>query len=108
LNFRDIVQLAINEKRKLRVTFFSKEDNTQLVRICAPFDIGPSRKFRDKTERYHLWDYDSDEQSHTLPLLDAQVSNIELLEEHFEPQSLITWNFKPNNWFYPRNWGNYS
>ncbi|QNW96945.1 hypothetical protein [Acinetobacter seifertii] len=108
MKFKEIFTQAINTKSKIQVTFFSKEDNTSLTRLCAPFDIGPSNRFKDKTDRYHLWDYDSDTGSHTLPLVDEQVIDIKILDEKFEPSDIINWNFKPNSWYLPRDWGNYS
>lgn len=108
MKFKEEFLEAINSKSKLKVTFFSKEDNSSLTRLCAPFDIGPSSRAKDKTDRYHLWDYDSDTQSHTLSLLDNQVVNIEITSDKFEPSEIITWNFKPNSWHLKRNWGAYS
>lgn len=108
MKFKEIFTQAINTKSKLQVTFFSKEDNTFLTRLCAPFDIGPSNRNRDKVDRYHFWDYDSDTGSHTLSLIDEQVTDIKILDEKFEPSKIITWNFKPNSWHLQRDWGNYS
>ena len=51
---------AIHAKNKIRLTFFSKEDGTNMTRLCAPMDYGPSRRAADKQERFHLWDYESD------------------------------------------------
>lgn len=108
MKFKEIFTQAINTKSKIQVTFFSKEDNTSLTRLCAPFDIGPSSRAKDKTDRYHFWDYDSDTGSHNLSLIDEQVINIKILDEKFEPSHIITWNFKPNSWYLQRNWGAYS
>lgn len=108
MKFREKFIQAINAKSKLHVTFFSKEDNRSLTRLCAPFDIGPSSKAKDKADRYHFWDYDSDIGSHTLSLIDEQVIDIKILDEKFEPSDIITWSFKPNSWYLQRNWGAYS
>jgi hypothetical protein len=108
MKFEKIFTQAINTKSKLQVTFFSKEDNNSLTRLCAPFDIGPSSRAKDKADRYHFWDYDSDTKSHTLSLIDEQVIDIKILDEKFEPSEIINWNFKPNSWHLQRNWGTYS
>ena len=105
MNMKDKFIQAIHEKRKLKVTFFSKEDGTTLVRTCAPMDYGPSRRARRKNDRYHFWDYDSDTRRHTLSLNPEQVLEVEMLDEHFEPSEFVTW--KPN-WFIQRDWGEYS
>ena len=96
---------AIHAKTKIRLTFFSKEDGRPLVRLCAPMDFGPSRRAHNKDNRYHLWDYESDEKSHVLSLLPGQVSKMEFLNQNFCPSEFVTW---PPNWFVPRDWGQYS
>lgn len=96
---------AIKLKKKVRITFFSKEDNSNLSRVCAPMDFGPSRRTKEQDDRYHSWDYESDKEKHTLSLPIAQVVMIELLEESFDPAEFVTW---PPNWILARNWGSFS
>lgn len=90
MKFKDIFLEAINNRQKIQLVFFSKEDNANLTRICAPFDIGPSRRAKDKSDRYHVWDYDSDTERHVLSLLDVQVVSITVLEEQFDPADIIS------------------
>jgi len=99
---------AIHSKKKLKLTFFSKEDRGYLVRMCAPMDFGPSRSAKDKSERYHFWDYESDKTTHTLSLMPDQVSQIQLTEHHFDPIEFITWDINKSPWFLPRDWGRFS
>lgn len=99
---------AIHAKRKLQLTFYSKEDGRQLVRTCAPMDYGPSRRAKDKSDRYHFWDYDSDTRCHTLSLVPQQIINIETLSDTFNPVEFITWNTSTSQWFIARNWGKFS
>jgi hypothetical protein len=99
---------AIQTHRKVRVTFFSKEDARFLTRKCAPMDYGPSRRAKEKSDRYHLWDYESDMKVHTLSLNPEQIDNIETLDEYFDPAEFITWDTSKSPWFIPRNWGVYS
>ena len=96
---------AIRSKSKMRITFFSKEDGCNLVRLCAPMDFGPSRRATDKSNRFHMWDYESDKKNHTLSLLPNQLVNIEVLPQQFDPGEFITWQ---TNWFVQRDWGQYS
>lgn len=96
---------AIHSKSKVRVTFFSKKDAHNLSRVCAPMDYGPSRKAADKSDRFHMWDYESDTKNHTLSLLPDQIQSIEVLAEQFDPAEFITWQ---TNWFVPREWDQYS
>jgi hypothetical protein len=99
---------GLEDCRKVILTFASKEDGGQhLVRTCAPMDFSPSNRTKDKSGRYHLWDYDSDTERHTLSLLPVQVVSIELTEEAFEPAEFITWP-APYNWHHLRDWGPFS
>jgi hypothetical protein len=93
---------AIHSRNKLSLTFHSKEDGQPLIRTCAPMDYGPSRRAHDKSDRFHLWDYDSDASQHTLSILPNQVLNIEVLAQAFEPSEFVTW--QPQ-WFVQRDWG---
>lgn len=97
---------ALEAKQRVTLTFASKEDGGQhLVRACAPMDFGPSKIAKDQSDRYHLWDYDSDTTRHTLSLLPIQVVSIELTDEEFDPAEFITWD---PDWHHPRDWGEYS
>ena len=93
---------AIHSKNKLRLSFYSKEDHQQLVRICAPMDYGPSRRTQDRNDRFHFWDYESDTKQHTLSILPAQVISIETLPDNFDPAEFVTWQ---TQWLIPRDWG---
>jgi hypothetical protein len=68
-------------------------------------DYGPSRRAKNKDDRYHLWDYESDTQNHVLSLLPHQVVGMEDAEENFEPLEFVTWTC---NWFVVRDWGRFS
>ena len=96
---------AIQEKKKVRIAFLSKEDGSILVRKCAPMDYGPSRRAHLQNDRFHLWDYESDTKIHTLSLNPEQVKTIVVLDEVFDPVEFVTW--EPN-WIVKRDWGAYS
>lgn len=96
---------SIHSKTKVNLTFFSKEDGHNLTRLCAPMDFGPSRRAHNKSDRYHLWDYESDKANHTLSLLPDQVVNMEFTDEEFSPSEFVTWQ---TNWIIARDWGVYS
>jgi hypothetical protein len=70
-------------------------------------DYGPSSFAKNKADRYHFWDYDSDSPGgrHTLSLLPEQVVSIVELDEPFDPAEFVTWE---TNWHYPRDWGKLS
>jgi len=96
---------AIRDKKKVRITFYSKDDDGNITRLCAPMDYGPSRIAHQKNNRYHSWDYESDKRNHTLSLSPEQVRSIEVLDDSFDPAEFMTWT---PNWIIPRDWGRYS
>jgi hypothetical protein len=96
---------AINNKTKIRLTFFSKEDKHNITRLCAPMDFGPSRRAHNQDNRFHLWDYESDKKNHSLSLLPNQIVSMEFTDEQFDPSEFVTW--EPN-WFIARDWAEYS
>lgn len=99
---------AIRNKQIVVLRFYSKEDVTIIQRTCAPMDFGPSRRAKIKNDRFHLWDYDSDTRSHILSLSPEQVVEIIVLDEHFNPEDIVTWDTQKSSWFVERNWGDVS
>lgn len=101
---------AIHAKRKVRITFRSKEDSGPITRVCAPMDYGPSRRFKDGIDRFHVWDYfpDSGKKPHQIPIQASQLMAIETLDELFEPGEFITWSTSSSPWIVARDWGRYS
>ncbi|MDY0780430.1 hypothetical protein [Tenacibaculum sp. IB213877] len=95
---------AINNKLIVKVTFNSTNKGI-LTRNCIPFDLGPSRRFKDKAQRYHFLVLDGIEGRHNLSILPSQLLNIELTDKEFNPANFVKW--KPK-WFFKRNWGIYS
>lgn len=99
---------ALKSKNKVKLTFYSKEDHQNILRTCAPMDFAPSRRTKNKSDRYHFWDYDSDTTSHTLSLLPDQVIEMKLLSEKFEPSEFVSWDTSISKWSVDRDWGEYS
>ena len=94
---------SINDKLIVELTF--KTPKGILKRRCIPFDFGPSRRFRDKSQRYHFLVLNGLEREHNLSILPRQILKIELTKTCFNPSNYIKW--KPK-WFIKRNWGVYS
>jgi hypothetical protein len=103
--YREAFIGAIHAKKKIRVTFYSKEDTATIQRTCAPMDYGPSRRAHEKNDRFHFWDYDSDKERHVLSLNPEQLTDMRVLDEDFEPSEFVTWR---TPWLIPRDWGAYS
>jgi len=104
MNKHDVFLEAINHRKKVRVVVDSYEKG-RIERVCIPFDFGPSRVYNDGTSRYHFYDLDSPDGPHNLSILPEQLSEIEILNESFEPGDYVTW--RPS-WFISRDWGVYS
>ncbi len=105
---KDTFISAIHNKKIVRITFYSKEDNSNIVRRCAPMDFGPSRRAKDKSDRYHYWDYDSDKERHPLSLLPNQIVDLVVLDLDFNPAEFITWDTDKYPWFIKRDWQEFS
>jgi hypothetical protein len=103
--FKDDFIAAIQKKTKIVLTFLSKEDGSNLVRLCAPMDYGPSRHAHNKDDRFHFWDYESDHKNHVLSLLPPQIVDMQFTLKLFDPSEFVTWK---TNWFIARDWGRYS
>ena len=96
---------AIQDKKKISITFHSAKDGMDVTRIGAPMDFGPHARFKDKSDRYHVWDFSSPSGPHTEPLEASQIRSISLLADQFDPADFVTWTPK---WHVPRNWGQLS
>ncbi len=105
MNIEETMITAINGLKMIELTFNSKEKG-KITRVCIPFDIGPSKKYKDGLNRFHFYDLNSPEGKHNLSILPHQIFKIEILDEIFNPGDYITWS--PINWIISRNWGKYS
>lgn len=108
MNVEDIFIQAIRDKKKVKIRFQSKQDSVEKERICAPMDYGPSRRTHDRSNRYHLWDYDSASGPHTLLLLPEQLISVKTLDEYFDPKEFVKWDLAKSAWSISRDWGDYS
>ncbi|AKU97767.1 hypothetical protein AKJ09_04431 [Labilithrix luteola] len=99
---------AIAQKRRLSVRFFSRKVNRELVLTCAPLDFGPLRGSSDGLDRYQFWNLEGKRKPLNVPVLEADIVKMTLLEETFDPAAIITWTFKPNAWHVKRDWAEFS
>jgi hypothetical protein len=99
---------AIAAKRRLSVQFFHRKENRELVRVCAPLDLGPLRGAPDGIDRYQFWDLEAKRKPYNLAILEADIVKMTALDETFEPADIITWAFKPGAWRIARDWGTFS
>jgi hypothetical protein len=99
---------AIAAKRRLSVRFLHRKEGRELVRVCAPLDFGPLRGALQPVDHYQLWDLEGKKKPHNLALVEADILEMKLLDETFEPADIITWAFKPGAWVVPRDWAEFS
>jgi hypothetical protein len=99
---------AIAARRRLTVQFFSRKENRDLVRVCAPLDVGPLRGALDGVDRYQFWDLEAKRKPYNLALVAQDIVKMTALDETFEPVDIITWAFKPGAWTIPRDWAAFS
>ncbi|SPE61552.1 conserved hypothetical protein [Verrucomicrobia bacterium] len=92
---------AIVEKKKVCLRFYSKADSGVIDLVCAPLDYGPGAGIPDGVNRYSLWDYTSNNGSHTLSLRPEQVLDLRALGEIFDPAEF---GVRPSPWSIPRDW----
>ena len=93
---------AIEEKKRVCLRFYSKADSGVIDLVCAPLDYGLEAGIPDGVNRYSLWDYTSNNGSHTLSLLPEQVLDLRVLGEVFDPAEL---DVRTSPWSIPRDWG---
>jgi hypothetical protein len=96
---------AINAKKKVSVQYYSKADSGVLDRICAPMDYGPGGGVQDGLNRYWLWDYESNSDTHTLGLLPQQIVDLQVLGAVFDPAEF---GVPPAPWSIPREWASHA
>ena len=93
---------ALQEKKKVCLRFYSKADSGVIDLVCAPLDYGPGGGIPDGVNRYSLWDYSSNNGSHTLSFLPEQILDLSVLGEVFDPAEF---GVQATAWSIPRYWG---
>jgi len=93
---------AIREKKKINLRFYSKADSGVIDLVCAPLDYGSGPGTSDGVKRYLLWDYSSNNGSHYLDMLPAQIMALQVLGLEFDPAEIAA---APRPWSVPREWG---
>nr|WP_092074122.1 hypothetical protein [Dendrosporobacter quercicolus]NSL47750.1 hypothetical protein [Dendrosporobacter quercicolus DSM 1736]SDM78119.1 hypothetical protein SAMN04488502_10791 [Dendrosporobacter quercicolus] len=98
---------AIHRKKIIQLTYITKELQQQ-ERKCAPLDMAPSRRAKIPFYKYHVWDFDSQPKPHIVSLNPEQIIQIELLDEEFKPEDIVTWDTTKSPWSIVRDWGRLS
>lgn len=109
MNMKQLVLFsdAIQRKKIIQLTYIAN-DLQQRVRTCAPLDMAPSRRSKNLLYKYHVWDFDSQPKPHLMSVRPEQITHIEILEEEFKPEDIITWDTLKSPWSIIRDWGRLS
>ena len=73
---------AIRDKKKVRLTFLTKERGGKRQKLCGPVFYSASVVEKD-LGCYYLWDFESNTGNHFLALSPSQIVSMELTEEPF-------------------------
>lgn len=92
---------AIQQKRKMRIIYWSEKDQDYTERTIAPLDFGPI-KGKDTRDRYIFWDFTGSKRPHVSSIVVAHVHDMVLLEEGFKPEDIVTW--PQILWHVKRHW----
>jgi len=96
------VHRGIGEKKRVCLRFYSLADSGVIDLVCAPLDYGPGASGPEGVNRYSLWDYTSNNGSHTLRLLPEQVLDLRVLGASL---TRAEFGAPPSPWAVPRDWG---
>ena len=79
----DIFIQGIEQKKRLKLTFFSEKNLQNLLRECAPLHYSQGRIEGDDLDSYYFWDFEATKGSHFLSLSPSQIVAMELAESTF-------------------------
>lgn len=99
-NHKQFVE-AIQARKKVSLRLYSKADSGVVDLICAPLDYGLAGEIQDGVNRYLFWDYTSNNGSHHLALLPAQIIDLSVLGLLFDPAEF---GVPLAPWSVPRDW----
>ena len=85
----DIFIQGIEQKRKLKLTFFGRGNPQNLVKQCGPLLYSKGRIEGDGLDCYYIWDFEATKGSQFWALYTSQIVTMELAEEAFKlPNSI--------------------
>ena len=104
----EIFVQAIQDKRKVKVTFFSDNDACNRVNLYAPMDFEQCDIEGVKSSRYYFWDFEKGTNGAPQILQPNQIVSMTLDKEAFNPTEFVTWDLEELPWFLERDWGQLS
>lgn len=86
----DIFLKAVEDHRKILLTFSTDPHGGNKVRLVGPMYYGLSRLAQDSLKRYHFWDLQRNQTNNLFNLLPYQIVTMKLTEEDFNLADFIT------------------
>lgn len=80
---------AIRDRKKVKLTFPSKEQGSSAERLFGPVFYSSSTA-GDVPDCYYVWDFDCSTDNHFLGLVSSQIVSIEATEEPFDLVEFFT------------------
>jgi hypothetical protein len=84
----DIFVQAIQNTRKIRLTFYDDKRKFNFTRLSVPIHYRSPRTKSDCSDCYYFWIPEADTNRHFLRLLPSQIVSMDLTEEAFDPERL--------------------
>jgi len=95
---------VIKERRKIRLVYFRKEDNSSPQdKLIAPMDYHPGHRATDKSDYYYFWDFEEVNNGVPLILEPNKIISMNPDEETFDPSEFVTWDVSELPWFVKRD-----
>lgn len=85
----EIFVQAIQLGRKVKVTFFTGEDQESTSTLCGPVFYSPSAAGID-SGCYYLWNFETSKDNHFLGLAPSKIVRMELVDEPFDLVEFFT------------------
>lgn len=79
----DIFIQGIQQKKRLKMSFFSRKNLQNMVRQCAPLHYSKGQVEGDDLDCYYIWDFEAAKGSRFLSLPPSQIDTMELAEDTF-------------------------
>jgi len=81
---------AIKDKKKVLLDYFDEKIKLNFAKLCVPVHYKSSRTEGGDLDCYYLWDSGGKIGERFLGLSPSQIISMELTEETFDPQKIIS------------------
>jgi hypothetical protein len=80
----DIFIQGVDQKKRLKLTFFSEKNLQNLLRECVQLHYSQGRIEGDDLDCYYVWDFEANKGSHFLALCTSHIVAMELTGSTFK------------------------